>query len=331
MLRYFIRRLIGVFVLLVVISIITFLVFFAVPASPAVLACGKTCTPQRIAEINHKLGLDKPIATQYGDYVKGIVAGRWYPEKGSPGAIYCHQPCFGYSFKNEQPVWNTMLDRAPATFSIAVGAAILWLIVGLLVGVISALKRGSFLDRAAMTIALAGVSFPVFLTGLLLLIFLGLKLQIFPSGGYVPITSNPVQWAQHLMLPWITLAFLYAALYARLTRANMLETMTEDYIRTARAKGLSRRKVVIRHGLRAAITPIVTIFGLDLGQLIGNAVITETVFNLQGLGLISVRAINLQDLPVNLGVTLVATFAVVGANLIVDIAYGIVDPRVSYS
>ncbi len=331
MIRYFIRRLIGVFLLLIVISIITFLVFFAVPASPAVLACGKTCTPQRIAEINHKLGLDKPTYVQYGDYVKGIVAGRWYPEKGSPGAIYCPAPCFGYSFKNEQPVWNTMLDRAPATFSIAIGAAILWLIVGLLVGVISALKRGSLLDRAAMTIALAGVSFPVFLTGLLLLIFLGLKLQLFPPGGYVPITSNPISWAQHLILPWITLAFLYAALYARLTRANMLETMTEDYIRTARAKGLPERTVVGKHGLRSALTPIITIFGLDLGALLGGAVITEQVFGIQGIGKLTLGAIANTDLPVIVGVTLFAAFFIVFANLVVDLLYAFVDPKVRYS
>lgn len=331
MVRYVIRRLIGVVVLLIVISMITFLVFFAVPASPAVLACGKSCTAARIAEIKHKLGLDQPKPVQYGNYVKGIVAGRWYPEKGAAGAVYCNAPCFGYSFKNEQPVWNTMLDRAPATFSIASGAAILWLLVGLSVGVLSALKRGSIFDRAGMSVALIGVSFPTFLSGLLLLVFLGLKLQIFPPGGYVPLTQNPVSWAQHLILPWIVLAFLYAALYARLTRANMLETMTEDYIRTARAKGLPERTVVGKHGLRAALTPIITIFGLDLGALLGGAVITEQVFGIQGIGKLTLGAISNTDLPVIVGVTLFAAFFIVFANLVVDILYAFVDPKVRYS
>ncbi|MDQ6874993.1 MAG: ABC transporter permease [Actinomycetota bacterium] len=331
MIRYIIRRLLGVFVLMIVISIVTFLVFFAVPASPAVLACGKTCTPVRIAEIKHKLGLDRPMYVQYANYAKGIVAGRWYPEKGQPGAIHCPAPCFGYSFKNEQPVWNTLLDRAPATFSIAIGAAILWLVIGLLVGIVSALRRGSLYDRAAMTVALAGVSFPSFLSGLLLLIFLGLKLQLFPSGGYINLKDNPLQWFQHLILPWITLAFLYAALYARLTRANMLETMNEDYIRTARAKGLSERAVVGKHGLRAALTPIITIFGLDLGALLGGAVITERVFGIQGLGQLTLNAIGNTDLPVILGVTLFAAFFIVFANLVVDVVYAYVDPKVRYS
>jgi peptide/nickel transport system permease protein len=224
-----------------------------------------------------------------------------------------------------------IMQALPIELSIAFGAAILWLVGGLTIGSISALKRGSFFDRAAMTMALAAVSLPIFFTGPILLLIFKYKLKWLPNTGYASITSDPGQWLRSMILPWFALAFIFAALYARLTRANMLETMSEDYVRTARAKGLSRRTVVIKHGLRAALTPIVTIFGLDIGQLIGNAVITESVFNLPGLGLISIRAINSQDLPVILGVTIVATFAVVLANILVDIGYAFVDPRVSYS
>jgi peptide/nickel transport system permease protein len=219
----------------------------------------------------------------------------------------------------------------PVTISLAVGAAVLWLIGGLAVGTISALRKGSIFDRVGMTLALAAVSLPIFFTGPLLLLLFNYKLHWLTNLNYVGITQDPVQWLKTMILPWIALAFLFAALYARLTRANMLETMSEDYIRTARAKGLSRRKVVIKHGLRAALTPIVTIFGIDFASLIGTTVITETVFNLRGLGKLSIQAIQSQDLPIILGVTIVAAIAVVLANVVVDILYTVVDPRVSYS
>jgi peptide/nickel transport system permease protein len=245
--------------------------------------------------------------------------------------VHCAKPCLGYSFRQQLPVTHMILQALPIELSIAIGAAILWLLGGLTIGSISALKRGSFFDRAAMTMALAAVSLPIFFTGPILLLVFKYKLKWLPNTNYAPLTHDPVQWFKSMILAWLALAFIFAALYARLTRANMLETMSEDYVRTARAKGLARRTVVIKHGLRAALTPIVTIFGLDLGQLIGSAVITESVFNLPGLGLISIRAINSQDLPVILGVTIVASFAVVLANIVVDIGYAFVDPRVSYS
>ncbi len=221
------------------------------------------------------------------------------------------------------------------TLSETVGAAILWLVGGVSIGVISALRRGSFFDRAATIFALAGVSLPVFFTAeiLLLLIFSygPAWLRLFPNVTYVPITTNPLLWFQNLVLPWIALAFLFAALYARFTRANMLETMGEDYIRTATAKGLRRRAVVGRHGLRAALTPIVTIFGLDVGSLLGGAILTETAFSLPGLGLLSFKAIGAQDLPVILGVTIIGSLFIVLANIIVDVLYAYVDPRVRLS
>ena len=329
MIRYIIRRLIGVFLIVLLISAITFGIFFLIPASPATLACGRACTPERIAIINHKLGLDKPVYEQYGLYLKGIVAGRDYGE--GTQINHCPRPCLGFSFKNDQPVWFLIKDRFPVTFSIAIGAAVLWLLIGLSVGILSALRKGSIFDRAAMTMALAGVSTPVYLTGIVALLIFSAKLQILPYPSYSPFRENPYTWAKQLIMPWFTLAFLYAALYARLTRASMLETMGEDYIRTARAKGLSESRVIGKHGLRAALTPIVTIFGLDLGALLGGAILTESVFGLQGLGKLLILAVGNIDLPIILGVTLVAAFFIVFANLVVDVLYAVVDPKVRYS
>src|SRR5689334_8064539 len=218
----------------------------------------------------------------------------------------------------------------PVTVSLAIGAAVLWLVGGVSIGVLSALRRGSIFDRFSMGIALAGVSLPVFFTGLLSLEIFSYKWPLFPNVHYVGITSNPLLWARNLVLPWITLAFLYAALYARLTRAGMLEPMSEAYIRTARAKGLAERKVIFKHGLRAALTPIVTTFGMDLGLLLGGAIITEVTFSMHGLGLFTVEAVQNQDLPEILGVTMLAAFFIVLANLVVDILYAFVDPRVRY-
>jgi peptide/nickel transport system permease protein len=334
MIRYIIRRAIAGVLVLLVTSWVTFFIFFVGPkvahVSPSLYFVGKippTIEGQRLIE--HRLGFDLPLWDQYYQWIKGIFFGRTIGDDIS--SLHCSAPCLGYSFRQQLPV-TTMITRAlPVELSLAAGAATLWLLGGLTVGSISALRRGTIFDRGAMTMALAAVSLPIFFTGPILLLIFKYNLKWLPDTHFETLTSNPVQWFKALILPWCALAFLYAALYARLTRANMLETMSEDYIRTARAKGLVWRTVVIKHGLRAALTPIVTIFGLDIGQLIGNAVITESVFNLQGLGLISIRAINSQDLPVILGVTLVASFAVVLANIVVDIGYASVDPRVSYS
>jgi peptide/nickel transport system permease protein len=223
-----------------------------------------------------------------------------------------------------------MVTALPVTISLAIGAAILWLVGGVTIGVISALKRGTIFDRFSMGVALAGVSLPIFFTGLISLELFSYKWPIFPNVTFVPFDQNPLLWARNLVLPWVTLAFLYAALYARLTRAGMLETMSEDYIRTARAKGLPEHTVIVRHGLRAALTPIITIFGMDLGALLGGAILTETTFSLHGLGLFTVLAVQNQDLPEILGVTMLAAFFIVIANLVVDILYAVVDPRVRH-
>ena len=335
MVAFIIRRLIATVFLLIIVSMITFAIFFLVPRLAgqttydlAAQYVGRSPSPAAVHAIEQQLGLDVPLPVQYGRFLSGIVFGRHF-DSGTTRA-YCPPPCFGYSFKNQQPVWPLMVAALPVTVSLAIGAAILWLIGGVTIGVISALKRGTLFDRFSMGLALAGVSLPIFFTGLLSLTLFSYKWPIFPNVHFVPFTQNPFLWARNLVLPWVTLAFLYAALYARLTRAGMLETMSEDYIRTARSKGLPERTVIVKHGLRAALTPIITIFGMDLGALLGGAVLTEVTFSLPGLGQFTILAINTQDLPEILGVTMLAAFFIVIANLVVDVLYAVVDPRVRH-
>lgn len=290
---------------------------------------GKDANASAIAAVKKNLGFDQPLYEQYWHFLKQIFVGATY--QFGPDASVCHAPCFGYSFKNHVEVWPQLTERIPVTFSLAIGAAVIWLISGVAVGVVSALKRGSLLDRFFMGIALAGVSLPIFFTGMLFLGLFTVQWPIWDGVNYVPFTENPADWAWNLLIPWCSLAFLYSALYARLTRAGMLETMGEDYIRTARAKGLRERTVVGRHGLRAALTPIVTIFGMDFGLLVGGAVITEQVFSFQGLGFYAVKGVQNNDLPIVMGVTLVAAFFIVLCNLLVDLVYAAIDPRVRLS
>jgi len=333
MIFFIIRRLITTVFLLLLVSMITFAIFFLIPRLAGQTAyqlaaqyVGRNPIPSEIRAVEAKLGLNDPLYLQYGRYIKGIVAGIHY--NSGTDVSYCPFPCFGYSFRNQQPVWPQLISNAPVTLSLAIGASVLWLIGGVSVGVLSALRRGSIFDRFSMGIALAGVSLPVFFTGLIALELFSYKWPIFPNVHYVPLTTDPLLWARNLVLPWVTLAFLYAALYARLTRAGMLETMGEDYIRTARAKGLAERKVVVKHGLRSALTPIITIFGLDLGLLLGGAILTETTFSLPGLGQFTILAIQNQDLPEIMGVVMIASLFIILANLVVDILYAVADPRV---
>lgn len=337
MVTYILRRLLAAIGLLFVISVITFSIFYLVPrlagSTPETMATryvGRAATESTVKATAEKLGFYDPIAVQYYNWAKGVVVGQDY-DYGA-GIERCPAPCVGYSFITKQAVWPELLDRIPVTMSLAVGAALIWVVGGVAIGVLSALRRGSFWDRAAMSVALAGVSLPIFFTGLICLAFFSYQLQwTKPGGSYTPFQDNPIVWAQSLTLPWITLAFLFSAQYARMTRAGMLETMNEDYIRTARAKGLPERTVVVSHGLRAALTPILTIFGLDVGLLLGGAVLTEKTFSLNGLGKYAVDAIVANDLPKILGVTLVAACFIVIANLIVDLLYAVVDPRVRAS
>lgn len=336
MTAFIVRRLIAAVFLLIIVSMATFAIFFLVPRlagqTPNQIALryvGRGATPQAIEATKKRLHLDDPLYVQYGRFVKGIVAGADYSY--GPETAHCPPPCFGYSFRNSQPVWNLLLDRLPVTISLAIGASIIWLVAGVSIGVLSALRRGSLFDRGAMSVALAGVSLPIYFTGLISLALFAYRWKLWPNGvNYVPFTQNPLDWAYNLVLPWVTLAFLYAALYARLTRASMLETLNEDYIRTARAKGLPERTVVVKHAMRASLTPILTIFGLDLGLLLGGAVLTETTFSLPGIGRLVVDAVFGNDLPIVLGVVMVASVFVILANLVVDILYATVDPRVRH-
>jgi peptide/nickel transport system permease protein len=331
---YIIRRFIAAIGLLLLVSLLTFAIFFLIPrwagATPDAMATryvGRTATPEVVHQTAVRLGFTDPFLVQYGRWAKGVVVGTDY-DMGAE-IEHCPAPCLGFSFINRQPVWPEILDRIPVTFSLALGAAVLWVVFGVATGVLSALKRGSIFDRSAMTVALAGVSMPIFWTGLMSLSIFSYGLGWTAVGGsYTPFFENPGLWAYDLLLPWITLALLFSAQYARLTRAGMLETMSEDYVRTARAKGLVERRVVVKHGLRGALTPLLTIFGLDFGLLIGGAILTESVFGLNGLGKYAVDGIRANDLPKVLAVTLIAAFFVVMANLVVDLLYAVVDPRV---
>jgi peptide/nickel transport system permease protein len=333
-LTYIVRRLLAAVVLLFVVSAVAFSIFFLVPrwagASADDLASryvGKSAGEAQVHQTAEDLGFTDPVWVQYGRFAKGILVGADY--NIGPTTEHCPAPCLGYSFLTQNPVLPDLLDRLPVTLSLAAGAAVIWLVAGVATGVLSALRRGSVFDRGAMGIALAGVSLPIFFTGLLSLSIFSYSMGWTAPGGTNPMNaSSPWEWAYDLLLPWITLAFLYAAAYARLTRAGMLETMEEDFIRTARAKGLPEHRVVVKHGLRASLTPILTIFGLDLGLLLGGAILTETTFSLPGIGQYSYLALNNNDLPKVLGVTLIGAFFIIIANLVVDIMYAVVDPRV---
>jgi peptide/nickel transport system permease protein len=317
--RYIIRRVLWVIVLLFVVSAVTFVIFYALPsADPAALRAGKSPSPALIAQIRHTLGLDQPIYVQYWRYMKGIVL---------------HFD-FGYSFQDSQPVRKEIFDRLPVTFSLTAGAVVVWLLVGIPVGVISAIRRRSAADRMSMGLALLAISAPVYWLGLVALYLFANDIgvvKIFDGAGtYTGLTANPGRWFGSLLLPWMVLAASFAAFYARLLRANLIETMSEDYIRTARAKGLPERRVIGHHAMRAAITPIVTILGLDIGILLGGAILTEVVFNIPGIGRLAYDGIQNADLPIIQGTVLFGAFFICVANLVVDIVYAFLDPRVRY-
>jgi peptide/nickel transport system permease protein len=328
-LAYLIRRLFAAAVMLVVIIMVVFGIFFLVPkwagVDIALSFVGKQADPAAVEGVRQKLGLGDPIYAQVWEFFKGIFAGRTY--SGGGDTIHCAAPCFGYSFRSEQAVWPVLTDRFPVTLGLALGAAVLWLIFGVAAGVLSALKRGTLWDRGAMVVALAGVSLPIYFTGMLSLAIFAFGLH-WIDAQYVPLADSFSGWLGGMILPWITLAFLYAAMYARITRATMLEILGEDYIRTARAKGLKEQTVIGKHAMRSTMTPILTMLGMDLGALIGGAILTESTFNLPGLGRAVLDAIRNQDLPIIVGVTLITSLAVLVANLVVDILYAVIDPRV---
>jgi peptide/nickel transport system permease protein len=316
---YVVRRLAWVIVLLLLVSALTFLIFYVMPtADAAALRAGRQPSPELVESIRRDLGLDKPWYEQYAIYMKDLVT----------------DGDFGRSYQNNAEVRALIFDRLPATISLTVGAVVVWLLAGLSVGIVSAVRRGRLVDRLAMGGALLAISAPVYWLGLVALYLFSNdigQIPIFPgAGSYTPFSENPAQWAGALILPWLVLAAAFAAFYARLLRSTLLEAMSEDYVRTARAKGLPERQVVARHGVRGAITPVVTQLGLDVGVLLGGAILVETVFNIPGVGRLAFQAIERGDLPVIQGTVLMGAFFIVLLVLIVDIAYAIIDPRVRY-
>ncbi len=318
MARYIVRRVLWMILVIVAVTLLTFVIFFVLPSTdPAVAFAGKQPTDEIVAQVRHQLGLDHNVFMQYLIYLKHLFTGDQY---GWPG--------FGFSYNNRDAIRDELFQRAQVTLVLIIGAAILWLAIGIPVGVISAIKRRTWIDRTLMGFALIGISAPVFWLGLISLYVFWQRLGWLPGTGYVPFTQNPADWFTHMILPWCVLALLFAAIYARIVRGNMLDTLTEDYIRTARAKGLTERRVIGRHALRASLTPVVTLLAIDLGTLVGGALVTETVFNLQGLGSWAYEAANQNDLPVALAVTVLTAFVITFLALLVDIVYAWLDPRV---
>jgi peptide/nickel transport system permease protein len=318
--RFIIRRVLWGAVLLIVVTGLLFLMFRYLPtADPAKLRAGRLQSPKIIAAIRHDLGLDKSTFAQFWLYMKNV---------------FLHLN-LGYSYYSNAPVKELIFDRLPATLSLVFGGAIVWLVTGVAVGVVSAIRARTRLDRASMGTALVLVSAPEYWLGLIALYLFSAdigKVHVFPgAGSYVGLTADPVKWFESLILPWLVVAAGTAAIYARLVRGSMIETMSEDYIRTARAKGLSERRVVLRHGLRAAINPIVTVLGLDIGVLLGSSVLVETVFGIPGIGRLNYVAITHADFPIVQGTVVLAALFIIVANIIVDIGYAFLDPRVRYS
>ena len=333
MLTFIVRRLFAAVGLLLVVTLATFFIFYILPQwggetiqEMAHQYVGRGTSPAQLQDVIHRLGFDKPFFVQYFDYVKGIIVGTQYSD--GAGLVQCNAPCLGYSFRNYTQVWPTLLQYFPVTLTIAVGAAVLWLVFGVFSGVISAVRKGTFLDRFFMGLSLTGVSLPVYFIGPLMALVLAYNNNILPVPSYTSLTTNPGSFFGGMIIPWVALAFGYAALYTRLTRGGMLDAMNEDFTRTARAKGLSERRVVFKHALRAAIIPIVTIFGMDLGSVLGGAVLVEKSMSLNGIGALAINSIDTQDFPTVMGVTLFAAFFIIIANLVVDILYASLDPRV---
>lgn len=327
MLKYITRRLVNSVLILVGISVITFGIYWVLPVNPAAIACGVHCTPQKIAANEHLLGIDVPIQVQYGRFVKGIFVGAHYDD----GQVYCPAPSFGYSQPNSECVTTLIAQRFPITLSLAIGAFVIWMIFGVSMGIIAARYRGRWPDRLANIFVLTGTSLPTFVLGLLIYILAFTLHFVDPitQGIWVSPFTDPIQFFKNYIFAWLTLAITSAAIYTRLTRGSVIETSSEDFIRTARAKGVSEWRILLKHNLRTALAPIITQAGLDFGGLLGGAIITEQIFQLQGLGSLSVTAVlQTYDQPVLVATILLAAAFFLIFNLIVDLLYSVLDPRV---
>jgi peptide/nickel transport system permease protein len=318
MFRYLVRRLLWAAVLFLVVTVVTYVIFFLIPVDPAKQACGQRASQQCIENAKEHLGLDQPVYVQYGKFL---------------GRLVVHFD-LGRSFANRQDVNEIVLEAAPTTASLVFGAVIVWMMIAIPIGILSALRPRSVLDRVAMVGVLIGISAHPVWIGLILSYFVGYKLGWTPITGYCdffnPATAcgGPIEWAHSLILPWITLAILYAALYVRMIRANVMEALTEEYVRTARAKGAPEWLVMRSHVLRNAMLPVVTMLGMDIGLVLGGAIFTETVFSLPGLGRTALQAVTTFDLPTVQGIVVFGTLAIIVFNLIVDLLYAWIDPRI---
>ncbi|MDT7847040.1 ABC transporter permease [Streptomyces justiciae] len=323
MFRFLVRRVLGALVILLIISAVTFFLFYAIPRDPARMACGKVCPDDLLAQVRQNLGIADPMPVQYWHWLQAIFVGRDYV-----GVGHCDAPCFGYSFSNNVNVFDTIMERLPTTISLAIGGAFFFLLIGVGTGMLAALKQGKFLDKAASSFSLIGSSMQIYFVGYIAMFFLVSQLHLLDQPSYTPFTENPGAWFSGLLLPWLVLSIIFTANYTRMTRSQLVEQLSEDYVRTARAKGLSRSSVFFRFAWRGAMGPIVTIFGIDMGTLIGGAIITESTFSIQGLGALAVRSVDDSDLPMLLGVTMIAAAGIVFANIVVDAVYALIDPRI---
>ncbi len=330
MLYFVARRLVSALSVVLVTLIATFTLFFVAPTDPAAAICGeRNCTQQRYDDIKTNLHLDRPKVQQFAEYTAGIFAGRTFETAGV--VQKCDAPCLGFSFKNDRPVTQMLKDRLPVTVSLVAGYAVLVLTIGVFVGSMAAKRRGSLGDRVLMTSTLVLSSVPFYIVALMISLYLTILYPILPRGGYTPLTENPAKWFLGFLTPWLVIGIYNCTQYARYSRGSMVETLSEDYIRTARAKGLSDRKVTYKHALRSGLIPVITIFGLDIAGSLAGAIFTERIFDLPGLGNLVLESLQTYDLPVIMGTVLIASVILVAMNFLVDVAYSIVDPRVRLS
>jgi peptide/nickel transport system permease protein len=328
---YFVaRRLISALSVVLVTLMATFALFFIAPTDPAGAICGeRNCTEQRYNEIKSNLHLDKPKVQQFAEYTSGIFVGRDFTTSGV--TQHCKAPCLGYSFKNDRPVLEMLTSRFPVTLSLVMGYAVIVLTLGVFVGSMAAKRRGTVGDRALMTSTLVLSSVPYYIVALMISLYLTVLYPILPRGSWTPPSDNIAKWFAGLLTPWLVLGVYSCVSYARYSRGSMVETLSEDFIRTARAKGLSDRKVTYKHALRSGMIPVITIFGLDVATSLAGAIFTERIFDLPGLGVLVLDSLNTYDLPVIMGTVLVASVMIVVMNFLVDIGYSLIDPRVRLS
>ncbi|WP_171167225.1 ABC transporter permease [Streptomyces sp. I05A-00742] len=327
MTAYVLRRVVGVLVVVLALSVVVYATFYLAPGDPARMACGPRCDPEQIRQVRQQLGLNDPVYVQYWHFLQGIVAGHDYST--GTGVLHCDAPCFGLSYQNDQQVTDLITQRLPATASLAIGGMVLWVLVGVLTGLLSVVRRGGVVERVLTWVTLAGTATPAFITGLGLLMLFCAYLEWLPFPSYVPLTDDPEQWAWNMLLPWVALALLESAKYARMTRSSLLETLAEDHVRTFRAYGVGERAIIGRHAMRGAVAPLIAITAADLGSMFGNAMLTEAMFGLPGIGQLLVHATQTIDLPVVVGVVMVTGAAVAIANVAADLLYAVADRRVA--